>query len=327
MILNCIPAPPPNPHTIYLESLLQPHYFLLTLRSRLGDGSQVVSTQYRSITQAGLLLGEAIQDQLDLPILRLPAPAHAIGRLEQTVEGELLEGIWYNLTPEAKYAYARQLRHILNTMRLGMAQTPNAATPQAKRNLLGSAFSGTYSLILDQHVQNTYWAVRGRPTCDQFVAFLTSSFVSSVPPDVATALACHFRSDCAIRFTHGELSPRNIVVQNSKIVCILGWDSGGWYPEWWEYVKFFEARTGLETKTGTTSRHTFSQTLFRLSWWHTRVSRDAKDIEEAEESGRIHTVHLFLPVYLLLFLLFLLLSISYPCFHIFMWKYELLQCI
>ncbi|KAH8131884.1 hypothetical protein FP744_10006294 [Trichoderma asperellum] len=242
------PPPPPNPHTVYLESLLQPHCLLLTLRSRLGDGSQVVSTQYRSVTNAGLLLGEAIQNQLDLPILQLPAPAHVVGGLERTVEGELLEGIWYNLTPEAKYAYARQLRHILNTMRLGMAQTLGATAPQAKRNILGSAFAGPYSLILDQHVQNTYWAVRAKPTCGQFVAFLASSFVSSVPANVATALACHFRSDYAIRFTHGELSPRNVVVQNSKIVCILGWDSGGWYPEWWEYVKFFEARTGPENQ-------------------------------------------------------------------------------
>lgn len=249
MILNYVSAPPPNPHTVYLETLLQPHCLLLTLRSRLGDGSQVVSTQYRSVTQAGLLLGEAIQDQLDLPILRLPAPAQVAGGLERTVEGELLEGIWYNLTPEAKYAYARQLRHILNNMRLNMAQTRStAAAPQAKRNLLGSAFAGPYSLILDQHVQNTYWAVRSKPTCGQFVAFLTSSFVSSVPASVATALACHFRPDYAVRFTHGDLSPRNIVVQNSKIVCILGWDSGGWYPEWWEYVKFFEARTTPENQ-------------------------------------------------------------------------------
>ncbi|UKZ78424.1 hypothetical protein TrVFT333_006164 [Trichoderma virens FT-333] len=31
-------------------------------------------------------------------------------------------------------------------------------------------------------------------------------------------------------------------------LCILGWDSGGWYPEWWEYVKFFEARTAPENQ-------------------------------------------------------------------------------
>lgn len=221
---------------------------MLTLWSRLGDGSQALSTQYRSVTKVGLLLGEAIQRQLDLPILRLPAPAQVVGGLEGTVKGELLEGIWHNLTPEAKYSYARQLRRILKSMRLNMAQTHSTAGPQAKRNLLGSAFAGPFSLILDQHGQNTYWAVRPTPTCEQFVAFLTSSFVESVPATVVAAVACQFRSDYAVRFTHGELSPKNIVVQNSKIVCILDWDRGGWYPEWWEYVKFFEARTGPENQ-------------------------------------------------------------------------------
>ncbi|PNP40496.1 hypothetical protein TGAMA5MH_07493 [Trichoderma gamsii] len=102
-----LPPPPPNPHTVYLESLLQPHCLLLTLRSRLGDGSQALSTQCRTITKAGLLLGETIQSQLNLPILRLPAPAQVFGGLEGTVDGELLEDIWYSLTPEAKYSYAR----------------------------------------------------------------------------------------------------------------------------------------------------------------------------------------------------------------------------
>ncbi|KAK1240064.1 hypothetical protein MKX08_007506 [Trichoderma sp. CBMAI-0020] len=242
--------PPPNPHIVYLESLLQPHCLLLTLRSRLGDGSQALSTQYRSVTKAGLLLGEAIQSQLDLPILRLPAPAQVVGGLEGTVEGELLEDVWCNLTPQAKYSYARQLRHCLNSMRLNMAQTRSTSAPQAniKRNIVGSAFAGPFSLMLDQHAHQTYWAVHPKPTGKQFVAFLTWSFVASVPASVTTAVASRFRSNYAVRFTHGELSPRNIVVRNSKIVCILGWDRGGWYPEWWEYVKFFEARTSPENQ-------------------------------------------------------------------------------
>ncbi|PNP40497.1 hypothetical protein TGAMA5MH_07494 [Trichoderma gamsii] len=133
-------------------------------------------------------------------------------------------------------------------MRLNMAQTRSTAALQAKRNLVGSAFAGPFSLMVDQHALNTYWAVRPKPTCAQFVAFLTSLFVASVPAIVASAVTSHFRSDYAVRFTHGQLSPKNIVVKNSKIVCILGWDNGGWYPEWWEYIKFFEARTGPENQ-------------------------------------------------------------------------------
>ncbi|KAJ4859758.1 hypothetical protein T069G_04746 [Trichoderma breve] len=241
------PQPAPNEHTMYLESLLTPRCLQLTLNSWCGAG-QSISTQYRSITDAGLLLGNAIQYHLDLPVLQLPVPSEVEGTIKRVVQGELLENAWYDLTPEAKFAYARQLRHILNNMRSGMNPIRVSSTILGKGAMLGSASSGPYSLILDQHLQNTYWAVRVKPTCRHFVAFLAASFVQSVPTQVADALTCQFRSDYNIRFTHGELSPKNIIIQNSKIVCILGWDSGGWYPEWWEYVKFFEARTAPENQ-------------------------------------------------------------------------------
>lgn len=140
------PEPPPNPHTIYLEGLLTPRSLLLTLKSGRGDGSQLISTQYRSITNVGLLLGNAIQNRLDIPVLQLPPPSEAQGSLERVIQGELLEAIWYDLTPEAKYGYARQLRRIVNNMRGGMTSIRTPATTVGKTNLLGSAFSGPYCL-------------------------------------------------------------------------------------------------------------------------------------------------------------------------------------
>lgn len=43
--------------------------------------------------------------------------------------------------------------------------------------------------------------------------------------------------DHKIVMTHGDLSPRNILVQGSKVVAILDWEMSGYYPEYWEYVK------------------------------------------------------------------------------------------
>lgn len=40
-----------------------------------------------------------------------------------------------------------------------------------------------------------------------------------------------------ILFTHGDLMPRNIIVQGSEVVAILDWEMSGFYPEHWEYVK------------------------------------------------------------------------------------------
>jgi serine/threonine protein kinase len=41
----------------------------------------------------------------------------------------------------------------------------------------------------------------------------------------------------AIVFTHGDLSPGNIMVESGRISGIIDWEQAGWYPEYWEYVK------------------------------------------------------------------------------------------
>lgn len=37
--------------------------------------------------------------------------------------------------------------------------------------------------------------------------------------------------------THGDFSPRNILVQGSEVVAILDWEMSGFYPEYWEFMK------------------------------------------------------------------------------------------
>ena len=43
-------------------------------------------------------------------------------------------------------------------------------------------------------------------------------------------------TDSPIVFTHGDLCPRNIIVDPSskRIVGIIDWAWAGWYPEYWE---------------------------------------------------------------------------------------------
>jgi thiamine kinase-like enzyme len=50
------------------------------------------------------------------------------------------------------------------------------------------------------------------------------------------------RSDHSSRFTHADLSLRNIIIKDDKIQGTVDWEFSGWYPEYWEYVKFFECR-------------------------------------------------------------------------------------
>lgn len=37
--------------------------------------------------------------------------------------------------------------------------------------------------------------------------------------------------------THGDLLPRNILVEGSKITGILDWETAGYYPEFWGYCE------------------------------------------------------------------------------------------
>jgi thiamine kinase-like enzyme len=40
------------------------------------------------------------------------------------------------------------------------------------------------------------------------------------------------------RFTHSDIAPRNILVKNGKIAAIIDWETAGWYPEYWEYIRW-----------------------------------------------------------------------------------------
>lgn len=42
-----------------------------------------------------------------------------------------------------------------------------------------------------------------------------------------------------IVFTHGNLRPNNIIVKNGRLAAIIKWESAGWYPDYWEFVKAF----------------------------------------------------------------------------------------
>ena len=48
------------------------------------------------------------------------------------------------------------------------------------------------------------------------------------------------RDDHKWRLTHGDMGPHNILVENGHITAVVDWELGGWYPEYWEYVKMIQ---------------------------------------------------------------------------------------
>ncbi|TVY15038.1 hypothetical protein LARI1_G007719 [Lachnellula arida] len=45
------------------------------------------------------------------------------------------------------------------------------------------------------------------------------------------------RDDHKIVFTHADLNMKNILLHNGRISGIVGWETAGWYPEYWEMTK------------------------------------------------------------------------------------------
>ncbi|OAA66946.1 Phosphotransferase family protein [Niveomyces insectorum RCEF 264] len=48
-------------------------------------------------------------------------------------------------------------------------------------------------------------------------------------------------------FTHGDIAPRNIIVDDDgRILALLDWESSGWFPDWWEYAQMMGICDELE---------------------------------------------------------------------------------
>lgn len=165
--------------------------------------------------------------------LGLPVPtAHEYSPDTRTiwmdfVEGETLESIWPDLSEDDKKSIARQLRDFISLMRADRQDHISIG------NINGPARDC-----------RRYKDYAGGPFTDEkdFNDFLLNLY-PQCPHAIRESLAATMRSDHSILFTHGDLSPRNIIVRDGKIRALVDWEFAGWYPEYYEYVKFFECQT------------------------------------------------------------------------------------
>jgi serine/threonine protein kinase len=163
----------------------------------------------------------------------LPVPAaHEFLPEEQTilmdfVEGDTLESVWPTLSESEKESIARQLGQFISSMRSGRQD-----------EVYIGAINGP---ARDCRRFSDY---TGGPFTDEtsFNAFVCNIY-KQCPKPIRDAFIASMRTDHAIRFTHGDLSPRNIIVKDGKLQAVVDWEFAGWYPEHFEYVKFFECTT------------------------------------------------------------------------------------
>lgn len=167
--------------------------------------------------------------------LQLPVPAvHKVnvsdretGILMDFVDGECLEEAWLSMDAEQKRSVAEQIGHIVTTMR-------QAAPDQ--RSI--GAFGGP---ARDCRQISDY---SGGPFANEaeFNIFVLD-LLRGTPSMIRSTLVEALNVNSQIVFTHGDLTPRNIIVKGDRVQALLDWEYAGWYPEYWEYVKFFDRPT------------------------------------------------------------------------------------
>ncbi|KAH8675139.1 kinase-like domain-containing protein [Ilyonectria robusta] len=150
------------------------------------------------------------------------------------IQGQSLDTLWPEMSTEQKKDIARQLRVMIEKMR-SVAPPPH----------LISACDG--SEIRDTRVHFTYHSSACQDE-SAFNEFLLSALYEQTPPLVREAFSRRLRTDHRIVLSHCDLTPRNILVEDGKIKGLVDWEDSGWYPEYWEYVKFFQRPADKEWK-------------------------------------------------------------------------------
>lgn len=141
------------------------------------------------------------------------------------VEGQQLDKLWPNMSESEKLAIACQLRDILQTMRSARCDT----------GIIGSCNGGP-ARDCRRICDHTGGPFQNQEDFNKFILDL----YPVTPTTIRDALARGLRSDYHILFSHGDLTQHNIIIKDNKIVALIDWEYAGWYPEYWDYIKFFE---------------------------------------------------------------------------------------
>lgn len=195
------------------------------------DGSLVRKAGERVFPSEGKALALAHSLQLPVPALHAVSATQTHTEIVMDfVDGECLEEAWKTMDEAQKRSVAEQLRDIVSTMRLAPFNQQSIGTidgPVRDVRQISDYTGGPFD---------------SERELNDFVLDL----LPGTPPAVRQTLTESLRTDHSIVFTHGDLSPRNIIVQRDRIQGLLDWELAGWYPEYWEYVKFFDRSTSCK---------------------------------------------------------------------------------
>ena len=142
------------------------------------------------------------------------------------VPGVSLEKAWPDLSSSAKAAIRDQLSGIM----LEVRRLP----PTNEEHFLGGD-DPPYCLRIGREFQRSATCLRTEAEYHDFVV-QRSQACEAMVKHVRASL----RDDHGLVMTHGDLTPRNILISgidDAKVTGIIDWELGGYYPEYLEFVR------------------------------------------------------------------------------------------
>lgn len=137
------------------------------------------------------------------------------------IEGETLENIISNINNKDFEKIMSEIKKYLNELR------------NIKGNILGSINDGPYNNCLFQNPKpETSFS-----NINQFNDYWINKVKEIMPNYHILAIKNVLPNNRDIVFSHGDLTTKNIIIKDNKIVSIIDWELAGWYPESWEYFR------------------------------------------------------------------------------------------
>ncbi|KAF8066784.1 hypothetical protein FPV67DRAFT_1417237 [Lyophyllum atratum] len=142
----------------------------------------------------------------------------------EEIRGVSLDKVVDNLSKEQQLHIALQLSAILGQMRTFQSKT------------LGSITGGSYRNVMA--VPQPLQPKHAFATMSEFRDYFRDLLVKCrrFEWQIEKIMSC-IPLNCPIRFTHGDLVPKNIMVDGSTVTGVIDWANAGFYPEFWEYAR------------------------------------------------------------------------------------------
>ncbi|KAL5521262.1 hypothetical protein ACEPAG_9185 [Sanghuangporus baumii] len=179
------------------------------------------------------------RDKVHIPVpkvLCVPPPPDATTRpggawciCMQECPGQSLDKVIDDMTKDELAQVANQLSDIIHRM------------SEVHSSRLGNVHGGPYN---NMYFPQELSLKESFESVDKFIdGFRQTFLLLGCCNPVTENFLSQLPRDASITFTHGDLLPKNIMVDGTTITGIIDWETGGFYPSYWEYCRMYDPQS------------------------------------------------------------------------------------